>query len=84
MTVWEESSFELIGGSWVTVLLEESWEIDGPPHMELRTMFAYPIEGEPHTWGYAYPLSDFLSDDYMRQEFRQEVARWERLAQHEQ
>jgi hypothetical protein len=82
MRIWEESSFQLIGGSWVTVLLEESWEIDGPPHMEISTHFAYPIEGETHVWSCAYPLSDYLTDDYMKQEFRQEVARWGRLASH--
>jgi hypothetical protein len=82
MTVWQEAHIQLIGGTSVTVQLVEAWELNGPPHMELATRFSFPVEGEALAWGYAYPLGDYLTADYMEQEFRQELARWERLASH--
>jgi hypothetical protein len=82
MSAWQEAHIQVIGGTYVIVQLVESWEIDGPPHMELSTRFFVPVEGDSLEWGYSIVLSDFLTADYMEQEFRQEVARWERLASH--
>ena len=83
MEIWEEESIPLIGGSTVTVRLVNVLEFNGPPHTELWTRFSYPLtDGESVQWGSSYPLCDYLSTDYMEQEFRQEVARWERFRSH--
>jgi hypothetical protein len=82
MEIWEEQSIPLIGGSTVTVRLVDALEMSGEPHTELQTRFYIPVEGETVLWGYSLVFCDFLSADYMEQEFRQEVARWERLRSH--
>lgn len=79
MEVWAEESIQLIGGATVTVRLVEVPNWDSAPNMELVTRLSYPVEGEQHEWGYATVLSDFLTGEYMEQEFRQEVARWRRM-----
>lgn len=82
MEVWKESCIQLIGGTSVIVQLGEVANWDDAPNTELSTRFVYCVEGERLEWGYAIVLCDFLTMDYMEQEFRQEVARWERMASH--
>lgn len=82
MEIWKESVITLIGGTSVTVQLVDIQEMSGEPHTELATRFSFPVEGVAIAWGYSTVLSDFLTGDYMEQEFRQEVARWERLKSH--
>jgi hypothetical protein len=84
MAIYEQRFITVIGGTSVIVQLEEVANWDGPPNTELTTRFVYSVEGERHEWGYAIVLSDFLEWEYMLQEFRQEVARWARLASNEQ
>ena len=51
-----------IGGIAITVALVESWEWNGPPHLEIQTTVSAVIEGQHVTYSVSEVVSDYAGN----------------------